>query len=162
MPFGCPNNQKVCGLKVQIFLPDSNSCKASDIALNYNTKQRSMRGCGVEILNTEVGQPMPLTLQGFMTGNVHRQGWHSMARLTTLKTVSSHPLFQGYFLDPIEVSIQRKILPYTAVFQTYFIVQRTCTICPAILIYEGKVRNAINQLLDSGGGGGGGAGSKKL
>ena len=105
VPFGCPENTTHCYLNVNVFMPRSDRCEMADVGI----QQKILNPCGVRFSNNETGLVKSIRLQAIIAPRVAPQRRQISANLMTQSTYSAHPIFGGYHIKSVGVSISMKM-----------------------------------------------------
>ena len=101
VPFGCPHNTTQCFLNVNVFMPRSDLCELADVGIQQNV----LNPCGVRFSNNETGVVKSIRLQAIISPRITPQRRQISANLVTQKRYDAHPMFGGYYIKSVRVSI---------------------------------------------------------
>ncbi|XP_052812915.1 uncharacterized protein LOC128240344 [Mya arenaria] len=107
VPFGCKNGGSACELNIELYTETLTECRIPEPVLKMNTLTRGKTSCGLVISN-DVTKTYNITI--YSLPGEHRFKTRGMnvkytLFLRTIDNYVNHPLFGGYQLDPISVSI---------------------------------------------------------
>ena len=101
VPFGCQANTVQCSLDVNVFMPRSDRCEIADVGMQQNI----LNPCGVRFFNNETDVTKSIRLQTIIAPRIAPQRRIIKARLLTQRTYNAHPIFGGYHVKSVNVSI---------------------------------------------------------
>ena len=117
VPFGCAITESRCHIDLNVFFPKKRTCELINPAL-----KGQKNSCGIRFYNNENDTLKPLTLQNIYTKNLQAQGRHLTVRLATKPRINYHKIFQGYLIEPIQVSffLLAVVVYITSIYMTVY------------------------------------------
>ena len=101
VPFGCHLGTERCFLDLNVFMPRTDQCEVVDVGI----QTIDINPCGVRFYNNETGLTKYIRLRTIITPRIVSQRRIIKANMLTQQIYAAHPIFGGYFVKSVLVSI---------------------------------------------------------